>query len=342
MSQTATTDPQELVGASALDENGDEIGEIRGIYLQNGTRQPEWAAVEVADGEITLVPLIGATPTADGVWLPVNNEEVLNSPARHEELPRQVSDDEATSLYRHYGGGARRRRPSSGDGAHEARRSRGRRRSSEGAAVEEGPAAAAAEGRQVASVAARQGEQVASTAADEGRRVASTAVQGSQQVARTAANQATELAGTAREQAAQVSAELSNQARALVQETRSNIQGQAQSQTQAVADYVRRLGDQARALAEGRPEQAGVLGDYVSQASERLADMAMQIEARGPEGIVDDVKSFAKNRPGAFVVGAAVAGFGIGRLIRSSRDASSEESDMADEPAMVTGRGRGF
>jgi hypothetical protein len=342
MSQTATTDTQELVGEPALDENGFEIGEILGIYLQNGTRQPEWAAVEVTDGELALVPLVGATPTIDGVWLPVGVEEVLGAPVRHAELPRQVSDDEATTLYRHYGGGGRQRRTNGANGADGTGRARGRRRSTrESAPPEEGPARAAEEGRRVASSATEHGEHVASTATEEGQRVASTAVQEGQQVARTAAGQATELAGTAREQVAQVRTELSDQARTLIHDTRTGIQEQAGTQTQVLADCVRRLGDEARALAEGRPDHAGALGEYVSQAAERLTNVAAEIEARGPEGLVDELKTFARTRPGTFVLGAAVVGFGIGRLLRSAGEAGDGEGETtsAATPTLASGRG---
>ncbi|HVE47374.1 MAG TPA: hypothetical protein VNA57_11600 [Acidimicrobiales bacterium] len=347
MSQTATKDPQDLVGEPALDENGAQIGEIRGIYLQNGTRQPEWAAIEVTDGELTLAPLVGATPTEDGVWLPVDVDEVLGAPARHSDLPRHVTDDEAAALYRHYGSGRSRARNRAANGAGESSRSRGRRRATgDSPSPREAAGVAADEGTRVASAAADQGSRVASTAAEEGKRVASTAVQQGQEVARTAAGQATELAGTAREQATQVSEELTNQARTLIQGTRSEIQGQVQTQTQILSDSLRRLGDEARALAEGRPDQAGALAQYVSQAAERLTNVAKEIEARGPEGLVEDLRSFAKARPGTFVLGAAVAGFGIGRLIRSAGDGGQAEVDADGDitpsrTAVGAGNGRG-
>lgn len=341
MSDTATRDPQELVGELALDQNGEEIGEIKGIYLQNGTRQPEWAAIEVTGGEVTLVPLVGATPAEDGVWLPVEAGEVHGAPGRHADLPRQVSDDEATQLYRHYGSRSRQRRANridGGNGAHDPTRLRGRRRSTrDSAAPEEARAQVTEQGRRVASAAAGRAEDVASTVTEESKRVATTAVQEGQEIARTAASQATDVAGTAREQAAQVSAELSNQARTLIEDTRTGIQEQAQTQTQVLADSVRRLGDEARALAEGRPEQAGVLADYVSQAAERLTSMARQIEERGPEGLVDEVKTLARTRPGTFVLGAAVAGFGIGRLLRGAKEAGGEEDATAVQAPMAAG-----
>ncbi len=342
MSQTATKDPQEMVGEVALDQSGEEIGQIRGIYLQNGTRQPEWAAIEVVEGELRLVPLVGATATADGVWLPVDAREVVAAPAGHADLPRQVSDDDATKLYRHYGGGGRRR-PANGSNASDGvKRTRGRRRpttDSRSGEVRARAAEAADEGRRVTSVAAERGQEVASTAGEEGQRVASTTVRQGQEVARTAASQAGDVAAATREQASQVSAELSDQARTLVHDTRAGIQEQAQAQTRVLADSMRRLGEEARALADGRPEQAGVLAEYVWEAAERLSNVAEQIEARGPEGLIDEVKSFARTRPGTFVLGAAVAGFGIGRLLRSAGEA---EGDASAQPAAASSRGRGL
>ena len=74
---------------------------------------------------------------------------------------------------------------------------------------------------------------------------------------------------------------------------------------------------QAVALSQGRPEQAGPLVDYAEQAATWLDNAASHIEERGLEGLATDVVDFARRRPAVFLAGAAVVGFGVGRLIRS-------------------------
>ena len=339
MSQVSTEDPQALVGQPALDVQGRHIGEIQGIYLQNGTRQPEWAAVALDTGEVTLAPVIGATPTDDGLWLPISSDRVAGAPARFAELPRRISDEQAGALYRYYSGasGTRRSR-SNGSSRSTGANGSGTARRRPARAADRGrevSGRAADEGRRVASSAVEQGSQVASTAAEEGQRVASTAVQEGREVARTAASQATELAETARQQVSQVGEELTTQARTLVRDTRSGLQDQVEAQTRRLADTLRQLGAEARALADGQPDRSGVLADYVSQAAEKLNEVAKEVEARGPEGLVDDLKGLAQTRPGTFVLGAAVAGFGIGRLLRSAGD----DEQAADPTRRVATRG---
>lgn len=166
--------------------------------------------------------------------------------------------------------------------------------------------------------AARAGQETASTAVDQGQRVASRAVDHGQQVATTAGRQVRDVAGTAREQAAAVTEDMVDQARGLVDQSRRQVQEQAETQFERVAAGLRRLGGEVQALAEGRPDQAGAMRDYAEQAAERLADVAEAIESKGPTGLLDDLKALARERPGAFVLGAAVAGLAVGRVTRSA------------------------
>ncbi len=171
----------------------------------------------------------------------------------------------------------------------------------------------------------RETRRVKSTAATQARQVKGTAVGQSKAVARTAEQDVRELAGTVRTQADQVKGELAAQARAMLDETRGQLEGQADMQATRVARTLFQVGTQAVALSEGRPEEAGPLVDYAEQAAGWLDDTASYIEERGLEGLATDVVDFARRRPGVFLVGAAVLGFGVGRLIRSG--AVSSEGD---------------
>jgi sporulation protein YlmC with PRC-barrel domain len=41
-------DPRDLIGHKAVDRNGDKIGTIDEVYLDDATGEPEWAAVSPA------------------------------------------------------------------------------------------------------------------------------------------------------------------------------------------------------------------------------------------------------------------------------------------------------
>lgn len=189
----------------------------------------------------------------------------------------------------------------------------------------------AEQGRQVASRAVDQGQQVASTAKDQGQAVARTARHQSQAVARVAAGSAKDVTSTAKEQAYQVRDELAAQGRTVVHETRSKLQHETEVQARRAADGLSRLADEVRALAEGRPEEAVTVRDYVAQgadklleAADRITGLADEVEEKGIDGLVDDLKRFARRRPGAFLLGAAVAGFGVGRIVRAGGEDDDE------------------
>ena len=168
-----------------------------------------------------------------------------------------------------------------------------------------------------ATTAKRETKRVASAATGQAKRVKGTAVGQSKAVARTANQDVRELAGTVRTQADQVKGELAGQARELLEETRDQLQVQADMQAGRLAAALSQLGYQAVALASGRPEEAGPLTQYAEQAASWMDTCAAEIEERGLEGIAADVTDFARRRPGVFLAGAAVLGFGVGRMIRS-------------------------
>ena len=175
----------------------------------------------------------------------------------------------------------------------------------------------------------REARRVASTAAGQAEQVKSSAVSGGKVVARTAKQDVRELAGTVRSQAEQVKGELAGQASGMLAETQGQVQAQADMQASRLASALFQVGSQAVALSQGRPEQAGPLVDYAEQAASWLDDQASYIEERGLEGLATDVVDFARRRPGVFLAGAAVVGFGVGRLLRSGAVSANGDTNGA-------------
>lgn len=178
-------------------------------------------------------------------------------------------------------------------------------------------------GRAAASTASRQSQEVASTATDQGQRVMEEATR-----------QAHEAKASVKDQATQLTQELSSQGRSLVQETKQQLESQAQSQTQNLAQTLLRWGQETQALVDGRPDEAPMVRQYAQQCADKLNEVASEIEERGVDGLVEEVANFARRRPGAFLLGAAVVGFGGGRLLRSARSEGSDD-DGNGEPELV-------
>ena len=192
---------------------------------------------------------------------------------------------------------------------------------------------AAKAGSRVGSRAADEGQQVASKAAEEAQAVAATAQAKGQQVVGVAGRQAHQIKATAKEQADQVRGEVVDQAKTLAQEAQDQVAAQAHAQSRRLADTLSQLGDEAQALAEGRPDDAATLAPYVADAAtavydmaDRLYGMAQDIDEQGLTAVLDDLQAFARRRPGMFLLGAAAAGFGVGRAVRASKGGGDDES----------------
>lgn len=195
-----------------------------------------------------------------------------------------------------------------------------------------GPSGPTEAAGQVASTAAERGGEVAGHAAERGSEVAGHAAQRGGEVVGTAAEQAREVVGTAAEQARTLAGQAKDQARTVIQDAAQQARDQSEQQARRAAGSLRQTGDQLRALAEGRPDEAGQAGEWARQLAEQLSTVAQRVEDGGVEGVLRDVSRFARRRPGVFLLGAAAAGFAVGRMIKNagSDDDGSQRLGQGD------------
>ncbi|MBT2531040.1 hypothetical protein J7E83_02655 [Arthrobacter sp. ISL-48] len=135
-------------------------------------------------------------------------------------------------------------------------------------------------------------------------------------VARRAADSAQTVAETAKTEAANVASEVKANAKDLLHQARNDLTQQAGTQQQKVADGLRSVSDELHAMARAS-DQPGVASDLVRQAAERSSSVASWLDGRDPGSLLDEVKTFARRRPGTFLLLAAGAGVLAGRLSRS-------------------------
>jgi hypothetical protein len=144
---------------------------------------------------------------------------------------------------------------------------------------------------------------------------------GTTERAKEAAGQATEqakhVAAEAKEQTREVVGDVRDRARDLVGKTQGELKDQAEARTQHAAEGLRTWSQQLHALREGRPDQAGPVAGYVAQAERKVSDVADRLQRDGFQGVVSEATTFARRRPGAFLVACAAAGFAVARLARS-------------------------
>ena len=148
------------------------------------------------------------------------------------------------------------------------------------------------------------------------RMVADDAAEGGKRVARVAADEAATVADEAK-----------NQARSLWEQASSQLSNQAADQKSTLASWLRGLAEELRSMADASqrdlvaygPSSAGMPG-FATGLADRGANYARSaaswLDDREPSAILDEVSSFARRRPGTFLVIAATAGVVAGRLTR--------------------------
>lgn len=131
-----------------------------------------------------------------------------------------------------------------------------------------------------------------------------------------------QVAHAATDQGRQVMMEAGRQAHGLLDQARSELQGQAADQQKRAAQGLHAIGDQLRSMADQAGQQDAA-HDLVQQASERAHQVAGWLDQREPGQVVEEVRGLARRHPGAFLASAAVAGVLAGRLSRNITGAAS-------------------
>ncbi|MDQ0031712.1 hypothetical protein [Arthrobacter bambusae] len=153
-------------------------------------------------------------------------------------------------------------------------------------------------------------------------------------VAEQAGDSAKNVVETAKSEVANVAAEAKSSARDLLDQARLDLTDQAGRQQQKVAAGLRSISEELQSMATAS-EQPGVATDLVRQAAERSSSVATWLEDRDPGSLLHEVKTFARKRPGTFLLLAAGAGVLAGRLSRglsAGTDGSSRGTATGTAP----------
>jgi hypothetical protein len=122
-----------------------------------------------------------------------------------------------------------------------------------------------------------------------------------------------------------VAAEAARQGRDLARQTQDELTAQASQQQQRLAGSLHALGDELASMAS-QSENPGVATDLVHQAAGTTRNVASWLEEREPGQLLEDVKTFARQRPGLFIALAAGAGLVAGRLTRGLADSGNDDA----------------
>ena len=117
---------EDLQRSTVIDQDGDKVGKVGQVYLDDATGQPNWVTVNTGlfGGNETFVPLDEATQDGDDLRVPYTKAFIKDAP--NLDADSHVDESQEDELYRYYGlqaGGTERERDGrdSRDGAADGR-----------------------------------------------------------------------------------------------------------------------------------------------------------------------------------------------------------------------------
>lgn len=158
-----------------------------------------------------------------------------------------------------------------------------------------------------------QAKQAAGTAADQAK-----------QTAGTAADQGRQVADVAQGEAKKVASEASTQVRGLLHETTTQLEDQGRTQRDRLVEVLRSFGDDLDTMASSADNT--MASNLAHEVADRSRGLSRQLDGREPRELLEDVRSFARRKPGAFLAGSLIAGVIAGRLARGAKDAGGSSS----------------
>lgn len=166
-------------------------------------------------------------------------------------------------------------------------------------------------------------QQAASTAADEGKHVAGVATSEAQNVASTAAQEARHVVNDA---LGQVTGQLNEQATT----QRDNLVGTLRS----LGDDLERMASQSGA--------GGLAADLAREVADRAKALGSRLDGQEPGQLLDEVRDFARRRPGTFLLGALAAGVVAGRVFKAATEGTAAAAVAAEQQSATTAGAAGY
>ncbi len=115
MPQTTVTmdELMEARGADVYSSDGEKIGSVEEIFVDEETNQPEWIGLGTGflGTKRTLVPVQGAERRDDGFYVPYSKDQVKETPEIDSD---EINQETEAGLYSHYGLGYSERRSDTG------------------------------------------------------------------------------------------------------------------------------------------------------------------------------------------------------------------------------------
>lgn len=143
----------------------------------------------------------------------------------------------------------------------------------------------------------------------------------------TAADQSKHVAGVAQDEAKNVASEAKTQLHGLLDQTTREVEDQSRNQKNQLAETMRTFGDDLDNMAS--QGQDGMAANLAREVAQRAHSFSSQLENKEPRDLLNDVRDYARRKPGTFLFGALAAGVVAGRLTRGAKAAHDDNSGGA-------------
>jgi len=155
-------------------------------------------------------------------------------------------------------------------------------------------------------------------------------------VKETALSEAQDVAQTAKEQTQAVVADVRQQAQTLLSESRDQLSGHAVTQRDRAVDTLRSLAGELEDMASSQSSESRLGAQLAREGGQRAHQVADFLADRDPSQLLDEVRELGRRRPGAFLVGATIAGVVVGRLSRGAMSAKKSSSASTNGTSMTS------
>jgi hypothetical protein len=162
----------------------------------------------------------------------------------------------------------------------------------------------------------------------------------------TAKTEMSNVTDHAAQQARVVTREAGDQARSAIDRVQDDLRTRADEEAGKLARTLHETSDQLRAMSGAAGYESSMPATLAEEGARAAEKLASRLE-QGADTVMADIRSWARRNPGGFLLGAAVGGFLIGRVVRNLPSSSSgpswsaagngSTSDPALPPAMPAG-----
>jgi uncharacterized protein (TIGR02271 family) len=101
---TISNDAQQFIGRTAVDTEGNKVGKIGQVYLDDQTNEPVWVTVSTGmfGTRQSFAPIYGSSLDGEDVRLAVTKDQIKDAPNVEDDA--HISESEGNALYQYYSG----------------------------------------------------------------------------------------------------------------------------------------------------------------------------------------------------------------------------------------------